>query len=588
LFTATAVPGADLVWLPEHFRPDPFGEVVSRDRTGPIGRGRLFTVPAGRGGYVSAHLALVLDRPDRYQLTVELNDSQGKLKVDLLREWFHFTEFDKSYYPDALIPIDSPYDSAVPDPENKIPRQKTAAFWVDVWIPADANPGHYALKAVARPAGRRALSATLDIHVRELTIPADDAITVDHNSYGSTFLAEQFPKLAENYGDRFFQSDDFFRLIHAYHRIFYEHRATFHQLGYGHAGRVSPEFAPAVTGSGRTRRVTNWSLFDRHYGPLLDGSAFQNTRRGPRPVPSVYLPVNPDWPASFLWWGERGYEVEFINVVSQIEQHFRHKKWTNTRFELFFNHKKRHKGYPWDGDEIRFAEDNQYLKEYARLLQKAVPPDSPVKIVLRADVSWSMEQQFLELAGIVKMWVCSSGILSWLKQAPAALRSRGDVIWHYSGPPPVTQPAVAVTKQPLRTWMWRVDGYVHWLAVNPGADPWFQFDGGGTTLVYPGERFGLRVPVPSVRLKFQRNCLQDIALLESTKVPPEAVARAYNDTMPDQWWNPRPELADLEPREMTNPEVESAAKPADDRLNQIDPFSWHRVRRLIFERGSVR
>ena len=30
---------------------------------------------------------------------------------------------------------------------------------------------------------------------------------------------------------------------------------------------------------------------------------------------------------------------------------FREKGWTSTRFELFFNHKKRYKGFPWDGDE---------------------------------------------------------------------------------------------------------------------------------------------------------------------------------------------------------------------------------------------
>jgi len=205
----------------------------------------------------------------------------------------------------------------------------------------------------------------------------------------------------------------FSKLIHSYHRLFYEHRGVFHQLGYGHAGKVGPEFAPVLEGSGRRKHVADWELFDRHYGPLFDGTAFSGTRRGANPIPFAYLPINPDWPASYLWWGEPGYEAEFVNVVSGMERHFREKKWTNTRLELFFNHKKRYMGYAWDGDEVRFPADNQYFREYGRLLQKAVPPDSPVKFVFRADVSWDMERQSKDLAGIVNMWICGDGILSW-------------------------------------------------------------------------------------------------------------------------------------------------------------------------------
>jgi len=581
---ALAAPAADLVWLPEHFRPDPFGEIVARDRTGTLRKSRLTLARAARGGYFSAHLMLKVDRAGSYELSINTSDRAGKLSIDLYREWFHFTEFDRQYYPDALIPVDTPFQSSVPDPQNKVPKQSAVAFWADVWIPADTKPGTYTLRASARLAGGRPVSSVVELEVTELVVPQEDAITMDHNSYGSSFLAEQFPKLAAEYGNRFAESEDFISLIHSYHRIFHVHRGTYHQLGYGHGGKVGPEFAPALTGAGTRRRVASWTLFDKHYGPLLDGTAFSRTRRGARPIPFVYLPINPDWPASFLNWGEPGYQAEFTNVVREMERHFREKGWVNTRFEMYFNHKKRYKAYPWDGDEVRFPEDNQYLKEYSRLLKAAVPPDSPVKFLFRADVSWSMEQQFRDLAGIVNMWVCSSSILGWLRDAPAMLRSRGDVVWHYSGPPPVTQPAVAITKMPLRTWMWRLDGYVHWLAVNPGGDPWFRFDGGGTTLVYSGEQFGIRAPIPSARLKFQRNCLQDLALLTSLRKNRAEVARLFNNTTPDQWWSARPKIADSPAREMTNPDIEEASQENDLRLTRADPEAWWRVRQMIFTR----
>jgi len=90
-----------------------------------------------------------------------------------------------------------------------------------------------------------------------------------------------------------------------------------------------------LDGSGKRKHITNWSLYDRHYGPLLDGSAFSPSRRGPRPIPFVYLPINPEWPASYEFWGEAGYEAEFVNVVSEMERHFREKRWTHTNFEVF-------------------------------------------------------------------------------------------------------------------------------------------------------------------------------------------------------------------------------------------------------------
>ena len=60
-----------------------------------------------------------------------------------------------------------------------------------------------------------------------------------------------------------------------------------------------------------------------------------------------------------------------------------------------------------------------------------------------------------------------------------------------------------------------MDGFVRWLAVSPGPHPFQALSDGGTeTLVYSGERFGLEEPIPSIRLKLQRNTIQDLDLLE--------------------------------------------------------------------------
>ncbi|HYK87515.1 MAG TPA: hypothetical protein VE398_02005, partial [Acidobacteriota bacterium] len=396
---------AELTALPEFLRPDPFGGIVPVDRTdsqaGFHDSRRPLDLTGCRGGYVSFHLVVKMPEAGSYQLSFILDDKSNRLQADLFREWFHFTDSERTYYPDALIPVSLPYASTMPDPDNRVEKQSAGAFWVDIWIPPDAAPGPYGGKAVLR-AGKQQRVLQLRLTVLPAVVPNHDVVAVDHNSYGSSWLAEMYPNVKV-------PSDESFRLTHLYHRLFYEHRGVFHQLGYGHGGKVIAEFAPELSGSGRTRRIASWDLYDKHYGALFDGSAFAGSRRGPRPIPFVYLPINPEWPASFLWWGEPGYEVEFVNVVSQMERHFREKGWTETRLEMFFNHKKRYKAFPWDGDEVRFPEDDKFFIEYGRLLKKAIPQDSPVKFVFRADASWTMEQQFRSLAGIINFWVCGGG-----------------------------------------------------------------------------------------------------------------------------------------------------------------------------------
>ena len=579
---------ADLQALPEFLRSDPFGTIVAPDRSSVDLASSLYDaqhrvmLTGCRGGYVSFQMVVKLPSPGLYTLDVTIPDPANKVQIDLFREWFHFTDSDQHYYPDALIPVRATYNSRLPEPDNRIPLQTAQAFWVDVYIAPDAHPGTRSGSATLK-AGAKIITLQIQFTVLASVIPTEDVVTIDHNSYGSSWLAQQFAASYQRDPDHWFESNQFFGLIHAYHRVFYEHRGIFHQLGYGHSGKVGPEFAPALEGSGRAKHITSWSLYDRHYGSLFDGTAFSACRRGQRPIPFVYLPINPEWPGSYEFWGEAGYEAEFVNVVSEMERHFREKGWTHTNFEVFFNHKKRYKGFPWDGDEVRFPKDLKYFLEYGRLLKKALPPDTPVHFVFRADVSWDMEQQFRILEGVVKLWCAGGDILSFYRDAPKMLRNRDDVIWYYGGPPSVTDSSSAITEFPLRAWLWGVNGYVHWLTISPGEDPWFHFNGGQTALVYSGERFGLTEPIPSIRLKIQRNCLQDLALLDSLKgrKPLDSLraeaARSYNNSTLDDWWNPRPALADLPSDQWLGSAIEDAASHTQHALRHPAASAWYNV-----------
>jgi hypothetical protein len=556
ILICACVCAAELSVLPEWNRADPVR---------PAPAVREVSLSGARGSFVSCQLQAAPGALGPYSISVE---AKG-VELDLFREWFHWTPAAKTHIADALIPVSNPYRSALPERDNKIEGQRAQAFWLDIWIPPDTKPGKYAVTARLESTGGAA-SARINVDVLNVRAPDRDAVAIDHNSYGTSWMFKQY------------RDPDVYRLIHAYHRIIYEHHGVFHQLGYGHAGKVGPEFAPVLTGAGKTKHVADWTPYDSHYGPLLDGSAFARTRRGARPIPFVYLPINPEWPASYLWWGEPGYEREFVNVVSEMERHFREKGWTQTRFELFFNHKKRYKGFSWDGDEARFASDYAFMNEYARLMKSAVPSDSPVKFVFRADVSWTMERQFRDLAGIVDFWVCGGGMFGWYRGAPEMLKSRGDIVWTYGGTPPVTTPLSHMTTDPLRTWLWGVDGFVRWLTTDPGEDPWFNFQGGAEALVYPGDRFGIAGPIPSVRLKVQRNAVQDINLLDAMKASRAEVARRFNDTSLDEWWTPRPKIAETDPLHWNNADIDEAT-PHPPKFANIDENAWGRVRAYVLE-----
>ncbi len=576
LFLLGQANAADLTVLPAYVRADPFGQIVEADRSARVQPAARIELTSARDAYASCRLLVTSPQPVSYSLKVS-----GPLETSLYREWFHYLPRSKRYYPDALVPTPANVRAELPAADNRIASQTAQSYWLDIWIPATVRPGAYTVDAVLESGG---VKSTLPVRIQVLdaAVPAEDPILIDHNSYGTGWLLTQYPELVNRTKD-FYLSDAFFGLIHAYHRVFYEHRGIYHQLGYGHGGKTGPEFAPRLEGTGKSKHVADWTLFDKHYAPLFDGSAFAGTHRGAKPIPFVYLPVNPEWPASFLWWGQPGYEREFVNVMREMEAHFREKRWFQTKFELFFNHKKRYKGFDWDGDETRFLHDLPHFVEYQRLMKLAFPEDSPVKWVYRTDASWQMERQFKLQAGVINMWVVGDGMFRWYAENAPVLKGRGDIVWTYGGTPRVDESSSHITRDLLEPWMLGVDGFVRWQTVSPGPDPWFKFSGGGETLVYPGGRFGVDAPLASARLKLQRNAMQDLALLDAYKTSATLpairaeVAKRYNGTSPSEWRRPRPALADTDPLTWDNVTIGEAV-PDDPRFSSgLDAAAWERV-----------
>jgi hypothetical protein len=582
--SASCCQAADLKILSQNHRPDPFGSIVASDQAGGAFQ-HAIQLTGARGGYVSFQL-VVTSACENCQLAV--NFSQP---VDVYREWFHLNTPDKHYYPDALAPVKLPYRFQSPDPDNVVPGQKARAFWVDVWLAPRMKPGTYHGRVTLQDGSQRK-AASFTVTVLRAQLPSKDIVEVDSNSYGEGWLRSQYPKTLAAAGAD--SQEKTFQLLQQYYKIFYENRTIYHVLGYGHSGFVDPGFAPELTGTGAQMHIASWDKFDRLFGPVLDGSAFADTRRGPQPIPFMYLPINPDWPASFLNWQEPGYQAEFTNVVSEMEKHFREKGWTSTEFEVFFNQKKRYKGFNWDGDEIRFPRDNKNFFVYHDMLQKALPKDTPVHFIMRADSSWTMPQQMRELRHVIHLWCAGGGTFLWAIDQLPALQQQGDIVWTYGGTPAVQEVSSSIAADPLRTWIFGTNGFVRWLAVSPGPHPFTALSNGGTeTLVYSGERFGLDGPIPSIRLKLQRNVVQDLDLLEmeakhgSREALKEQVVQLFDNTKLSQWTHSPLPPPPGKPMDWNNADISDALKPYEAQFPTPQPDAWQRVHDFAMQQAKT-
>jgi len=568
---------------------DPFGRVKPADAAaqpeGAAGAPGEVQLRAARNGYAS--FRVLVTGAGEYRLAAS---ARCGLEVDLFKAWYHRMHQAEgqpaAWWPDALVPVHGGAAFRLPDPENRIEGQTAQEFWVDVFIPPEAKPGRAAGR-LRLTAGGGATELPFSVEILEAGLPDEPCVQMDNNSYGSKWLVGLYPEAFARAASGPRWQARTIELLQHHYRLIHEHRATFHNLGAGHSGGFDPIYGPRLAGRGRELRLEGWELFDRHYGPLLDGSAFRRRlpgspppRRPAAPVWGVYTPINPDWPASYLWWGEPGYGVEFTRGVGQFDAHLRANGWTGSRLEFFFNHKKRYRWFEWDGDEVKYAKDDAYHLEMGRLLKQATA-GSPVKWVYRMDASWQMKNQFDRLAGSTNFWVCG-GFLRWYPEEVRRVLGRGDIVWWYGGTPSIAAATSSILQNLFQTWARGLGGFCAWLTTSPGQDPWFDCEGGTTAVMYPGERFGIAGPIPSVRLKVQRNGIQDVDLVDRAARAAgrlEEVRGSLAQGVPLRLWEPPPRAAlELPPEDWDSINLSAEHEPGREPLPEPDPSWWARFR----------
>lgn len=460
--------------------------------------------------------------------------------VQLYREWFvpddQNTSPDRGWYADALLPLSGPL--TLPARDNPVPGQTVQPLFADVYIPNDAAPGvHTGKLLVSGPDGFRR-EIVLEVEVFPFRLPDRLGFQVDLNVYSNVASGYPVRTGTPEYRD----------LEQAHHRLAQLHRTNLSILGYSQSGAVEPDHSPPLEGQGEHTRVSSWTSFDAHFGPLLDGSAFAGLPRAGVPIANMYLNFHENWPGpvSDYRWGnyprpastaeyrdmiarhgieagpiEEGFPAEwqdrFVAVVREFAAHFRERGWLDTNYQIYLNNKHFYKDPAQGGrgsswwllDEPNYRDDFRALSFFGFLSGRATADYPDVPLTFRTDISYAdfMRDHLTDQVGLN----CVSKRFFTRNRLLLDHRRRyGRRIWNY-----------ATTNHPresnvtMRAWCWKVwlaggDGLLPWNAIR-GLEAWERAE--PLTVFYNGSRFGKLEPFASLRLKAYRRGQQDAEYL---------------------------------------------------------------------------
>lgn len=493
----------------------------------------------------------------------ELTGKRGTLPADYepFVEWFH--TIGSQHIPDMLLPWGKVLPCRVPLSMEYLSQQRVGAIWVDLFIASDAPYGRFRGKVkVVADGVERELSINLKVH--RCIVPTESLMIADLNNYADSITPE-YPHLRDN-PDRY-RDGSYLKVERQFYRMAREHRCLFEHLNAPHCGIPPETFAPELEGSGKYIKVKSWDAFDEHYGPYLDGSAFEGSRRGPMPIEYLFTPFNLGWPADWSKWGKKGYATEYRRIMWEFLRHCEEKGWTESNLVMMLNNKKEYRFFPTTQDEIWYRHDEEITYEFFKIIEDTYK-HSHVKFLFRADDSSNYHKHFdSEFGEHVDLWVANWTMFSWLPESVQPIKNRKSTLWHYGWHGEgmtLDLPLTSFFCHPMLGFMAETTGFcLFWNAVGFGKDPYrAPFVDGGQALFYPGTGLpGADDVLPCIRLKALRNHMQLTDLMMTsvgTNIEARPAVKAELRTIVnkhfgyesmDAWWREKPFFFDVDARD---------------------------------------
>jgi hypothetical protein len=225
----------------------------------------------------------------------------------------------------------------------------------------------------------------------------------------------------------------------------------------------------------------------------------------------MYSPFNFHWPADFLTWRYPGYGEMWRRIGKEFGDHVAAKGWKKTKWEIFFNQKKRYRLYPFDGDETRFMPDEEIFETYYDMAVREMVARRDMQFIYRTDSSWAAGiHSKSHIAKLFDLWVINAGIGGWFPDGMRNLIKLGHDVFFYGGAPRLTDSLLDLPGWMLMIWMRGAHGFTPWLCTGAGRNPLADgpTNNGATALYYPGHEVGLDEPLVTLRTKVMRLAMQ--------------------------------------------------------------------------------
>lgn len=466
---------------------------------------------------------------------------------------------DKGHKPawhgDACLPLEAPFESSfgLPSADNMGGSQRWQSVWTDLYVPPATKPGTYLGKITVTAAELSSPAIViLTLKVLPFNLPEQVTWPIDLNAYayGLTRISGV---------DIQAETERFLNVERSFYQVGHAHRSTLNVLPYQQDGSVQMLAAPELTGGGAGVKVSDWSAWERRYGPYLNGKAFTKAMgySGPgagQPLSHIYLPFHENWPMpvkehygdyaelktrlDFANWASTSrspaeafdsqYCEGFSSVVRQFFEYFDKKGYKGTAFQVYFNNKYYFKvpffRMPNEGrgssfwllDEPVDHDDYEANRFYMELVRKGYEASGKKNIALhyRTDVSQPELTRGL-WDGLCNLWN-NSGLLGCASTAMFRMRRLpGENHWRYGGSPSISGKLIDFQQNFLTLWVIGANGALPYWNVLGGGD-WFTPD--DLSVYYSGRNYArsgktFDGALPGLRLKAIRRAQQDIEYL---------------------------------------------------------------------------
>ncbi|MFP4521540.1 MAG: hypothetical protein ACLFQK_05290 [Fibrobacterota bacterium] len=466
--------------------------------------------------------------------------------IRFYREWYVYDENVRAYFPDALIPA-TPCSFNIPEADNSVPGQKFQGIYAEVLLD-EVSPVRYEFDLGIHKNGELLKMVPVVIDVSDFRLEERGSFIFELNSYNypsSSIGKKRHPRSAAGPGDN--------EIDYEFYKMAHDHRTDLDVLPYSHFGNIVEDSIPELKGSGADTRVADWKRYDEKIGPVLDGTVFKEGHRKsglrqiylpfyenwPIPIKKYYKPkVNPDQPFLDLlkehkkksWNIKDDFDPEYRegikNVLKDFIWHFEDKGWTDTKVFFFFNNKyysRNPESYPndyrnatswWLLDEPFYYDDWRALKFFAEILQEAKDETKLGKnFMFRLDVSWQAQYHHLD-GGLLDVNITNSAIgvrnTAWYRKRAMLF---DEEFWNYGSTCDINSPNTAVYGNIMRLYSCGGQGFLPWKGLSDNSA--FN-ESDRSANMYHGQRFGVKGPVSSLRLKAIRRLMQDLQYVSQT------------------------------------------------------------------------